>query len=70
MSNPIIIFIYVYVAFMLELSKTRLKSKVFRLEILKLLIWTNVHRTNVAWTNVVVTVVICCICSHDPLFKV
>ena len=27
-------------------------------------------RTNVAWTNVLVTVVICCICSQDPLFKV
>ena len=26
-----------------------------------LLIWTNVPRTNVAWTNVVVTVVICCV---------
>ena len=38
---------------------TRLKSKVFSLEILILLIWTNVPRTNVAWTNVVVTVVIC-----------
>ena len=37
---------------------TRLKSKVFSLEILILLIWTNVPRTNVAWTNVVVTVVI------------
>ena len=33
-----------------------------------LLIWTNVPRTNVAWTNVVVTVVICC--SQGPLFKV
>ena len=49
---------------------TRLKSKVFSLEILVLLIWTNVPRTNVAWTNVVVTVVICCKCSQDPLFKV
>ena len=27
-------------------------------------------QTNVLWTNVVVTVVICCICSQDPLFKV
>ena len=35
-----------------------------------LVIWTNVPRTNVAWTNVVVTVVICCICSQDPLLKV
>ena len=35
-----------------------------------LLIWTNALRTNVAWTNVAVTVVICCICSQDPLFKV
>ena len=35
-----------------------------------ILIWTNVPRTNVAWTNVLVTVVICCICSQDPLFKV
>ena len=49
---------------------TRLKSKVFSLEILILLIWTNAPRTNVAWTNVVVTVVICCICSQDPLLKV
>ena len=30
-----------------------------------LLIWTNV-----AWTNVVVTVVICCICPQDPLLTV
>ena len=51
--------------------ETRLKSKVFSLEILILLIWTNnVPTTNVAWTNVLVTVVICCICSQDPLFKV
>ena len=35
-----------------------------------LLIGTNVPKTNVAWTNVVVTVVICCICSLDPLFKI
>ena len=46
-------------------TKTRLKSKVFSLEILILLTWTNV-----LWTNVVVTVIICCICSQDPLFKV
>ena len=39
---------------------TRLKSKVFSLEILILLIWRNVPRTNVAWTNVVVTVVLYC----------
>ena len=31
-------------------TRTRLKSKL-------LLIWTNVSRTKVAWTNVVVTVV-------------
>ena len=37
---------------------TRLKSNVFSLETLILLIWTNVPRTNVAWTDVVVTVVI------------
>ena len=37
-------------------GSTRPKSKVFRLEILILLIWTNVPTTNVAWTNVVVTV--------------
>ena len=41
-----------------DLIGTRLKSKVFSLEILILLIWTSVPRTNVAWTNVVVTVVI------------
>ena len=35
-----------------------------------LLIWTNVPRTNVAWTNVVVTVVICCRFSQDPLIKI
>ena len=39
--------------------RRRRKSKVFSLEILILLIWTNV-----TWTDVVVTVVICCICSH------
>ena len=50
--------------------QTRLESKVFSLEILIFLIWTNVPRTNVAWTNVMVTVLICCICSQDPLFKV
>ena len=44
-----------------EQQLTRLKSKVFSLEILILLIWTDVPRTNVAWTNVVVTVVICCV---------
>ena len=33
--------------------ETRLKSTVFSLEILILLIWTNVPMTNVAWTNVV-----------------
>ena len=31
---------------------------------------TNVPRTDVAWSNVVVTVVICCIWSRDHLFKV
>ena len=41
-----------------------------QLILLILLIWTNVPRTNVAWTNVVVTVLICIICSQDPLFKV
>ena len=53
-----------------RLNETRLKSKVFSLEILILLIWTNVPRTNVAWTNVVMTGGIRCICSQDPLFKV
>ena len=42
-------------------EETRLKSKVFSLEILILLIWTNVPRTNFAWTNVQVTVVIDCV---------
>ena len=49
---------------------TRLKSKVFSLEILILLTWTNVPKTNVAQTNVMLTVVIYFICSQDPLFKV
>ena len=53
-----------------EIKITRLKSKVFSLEILIMLIWTNVPRKNVAWTNVVVTDIICCICSQDPLYKV
>ena len=35
-----------------------------------LLIWTNIARTNVAFTNVTVTVGICFRCSQDPLFKV
>ena len=46
--------------------KTRLKLKVFSLEILILLIWTNVPRTNFASSNVVVTVVICCTVSTGP----
>ena len=35
-----------------------------------LLIWTIVARTNVAWTNVTMTVGICCRYSQDPTFKV
>ena len=35
-----------------------------------LLMWTNVARTNVAWTNVTVTAGICCRCSQGPMFKV
>ena len=35
----------------------------------KLLIWTNVTRTNVAWTNVNLVVVICFRCSQKPMFK-
>ena len=31
---------------------------------------TNVTRTNVAWTNVTVTVGICSRCSQGPTFKV
>ena len=34
------------------------------------LIWTNVTRTNVAWTNVIVTVGICSRYSHESTFKV
>ena len=34
------------------------------------LIWTNVSRTNVAWTNVTVTVGICSRWSQEPTFKV
>ena len=41
-----------------------------QLEIMLTSALTNVPRTNVAWTNVVVTVVICCIYFKDPLFKV
>ena len=36
----------------------------------KFLIWTNVTRTNVAWTNVTVTVGICLRRSHEPTFKI
>ena len=35
-----------------------------------LLIWTNVPRRNVAWTNVMVTAKICSICPQEPTFKV
>ena len=35
-----------------------------------LLIWTNVTRTDVAWTNVTATVGICSRCSQGPMFKV
>ena len=34
------------------------------------MIWTNVPRTNVAWTNVNVTAGICSRCSQEPTFKV
>ena len=34
------------------------------------LIWTNVARTNVAWTNVTVSVGICSRGSQEPTFKV
>ena len=34
------------------------------------LIWTNVARTNVAWTNVNMTVGIFSRCSQEPTFKV
>ena len=34
------------------------------------LIWTNVARTNVAWTNVTLTAGICSKCSQEPTFKV
>ena len=34
------------------------------------LIWTNVARTNVAWTNVTVMVGISSRCSQEPNFKV
>ena len=33
------------------------------------LIWTNVTRTNVAWTNVTVTVGICPRCSQEPTYE-
>ena len=35
-----------------------------------LLIWTNVPRRNVAWTNVMVTAKICSLCLQEPTFKV
>ena len=34
------------------------------------LIWAIVARTNVAWTNVTMTVGICSRCSQEPTFKV
>ena len=34
------------------------------------MIWTNVARKNVAWTNVNMTVGICSRCSQEPIFKV
>ena len=34
------------------------------------LIWTNVTRTKVAWTNVTMTVEICSRWSQEPAFKV
>ena len=34
------------------------------------LIWTKVAKTNVAWTNVTVTVRICEIWSQEPTYKV
>ena len=34
------------------------------------LIWTNVNRTNIAWTNVTVTVGIYSRCFQKPTFKV
>ena len=34
------------------------------------LIWTNVTRTNVAWTNINLIVGICSRCSHEAIFKV
>ena len=34
------------------------------------LIWTNVARTNIAWTNVIVKVIFFSRCSQEPSFKV
>ena len=51
----------IYLSISVLICLTRLKSKGFSLEILILQIY-------VAWTNVVVTVVICCIClKFDPI---
>ena len=48
-----------------SLNKTEVESVQLELAAEILLLWTNVART-----NVMVTVVICCISSQDPLFKV
>ena len=53
----------------LDLNKTEVENVQLGNTYL-LLIWTNVPKTNVAQTHVVVTVVIYFICSQDPLFKV
>ena len=49
-------------------AKSLVKIRSVKSEIL--LIWTNVPRTNVAWTNVMVTAKICSICPQEPTFKV
>ena len=39
-------------------------------EIFLIIIWTNAAKTNVAWTNVTLTVEICSRCSQEPIFTV
>ena len=51
------------------LNKTEVKSVQLEITAEVLLIWTNVTRTNVAWTNVTVTFGICFRCSQEHTFK-
>ena len=48
--------------------KSLVNIRLSRAEIL--LIWTNIPKRNVAWTNITVTAEICFGCSRVPTFKV